>query len=274
MINLKIKGGLGNQLFQYVAARNLAALNNTDLNIDYSYYSNSGLDTPRQYLLDLFNIKPVSHIKSGILYNILDFYNKVLRKLSLNKKLYLNKYYFEKGVEFDNKFFDLKDNVWLTGFFQSAKYFPDNIREELTLKDSTGIKNIIAPGESVFIHVRRGDYLNNKVYEFCSLDYYNQAVDLIREKVADPKFYVFSDDIDWVKNNLNIGDAIYLSNSDYEDLYLMSQCRHAIIANSSFSWWGAWLIDNPNKIVIAPNNWFTDKTISTKDLIPDNWIRI
>jgi len=271
MINLKIKGGLGNQLFQYAAARNLATLNNTDLNIDYSYYNHSGADTPRQYLLDLFNIKPVKHIKSNSLYQVFDLINKILRKLSLNKNLYFDKYYFEKGVEFDDAFLSLKDDVWLTGFFQSAKYFSESIREEFKFN---GPNNIIEAGESVFIHVRRGDYLNNSTYESCSLDYYNQAINLIKEKIVNPKFYIFSDDMEWVKNNLNIPEATYLSYSDHEDLYLMSQCRHAIIANSSFSWWGAWLINNPGKIVVTPSKWFRNKTINTKDLIPDSWIRI
>jgi Glycosyl transferase family 11 len=271
MINLKIKGGLGNQLFEYAAARNLATLNNTDLNIDYSYYNHSGSDTPRQYLLDIFNIKPVKHVKSGYWYSVIDLCNKILRKLSLNRGVYFSKYYFEQGVEFDDKFFSLKDGVWLTGFFQSAKYFSESIREEFKF---SGPDNIIETGESVFIHVRRGDYVNNSTYESCSLDYYNQAVGLIKEKVVSPKFYIFSDDIAWIKDNLNITNAIYLSNSDREDLYLMSQCRHAIIANSSFSWWGAWLINNPDKIVIAPSKWFRDKKINTKDLTPDKWIRI
>lgn len=136
---------------------------------------------------------------------------------------------------------------------------------------------------AVSLHVRRGDYVSNltinQFHGTCSLEYYNQAIAQIAKKVETPHFFVFSDDPEWVKSNLKIDYSITIvdhNNADknYEDIRLMSLCKHHIIANSSFSWWGAWLCRNPNKIVIAPLKWFNDKSINTTDLIPDGWIKI
>ena len=136
---------------------------------------------------------------------------------------------------------------------------------------------------SVSIHVRRGDYLTNPVtfqtHGLCDIDYYKKAIDEILDLVDKPHFFIFSDDQSWAKSNIIFGaptDYVMHNNSlkNYEDLRLMSYCRHHIIANSSFSWWGAWLGNNPEKIVIAPKKWFNDPKIDTTDLIPDTWLRL
>ncbi len=284
MINLKIKGGLGNQLFQYAVARSLALKNNVNINIDYSYYNQAGPDTPRQYLLDLFKVKVADNHSANSVYEKIHLLHKVLRKLGVKTRLYAKKYYFENGVGFDPRVLELKDHIWLTGFFQSYKYFSDIadiLREELKLRATFPVNSNITETESVFIHIRRGDYVSDNAaslfFGLCSLDYYEGAIKLMKEKLTNPKFFIFSDDISWVKNNLKLDEAVYVSDGklqDFEELSLMSHCHHAIMANSSFSWWGAWLIDNKDKIVIAPKQWFTNKKISTKDLIPENWIRI
>lgn len=284
MINLKIKGGLGNQLFQYAAARSLAIKNNVGINIDYSYYAHSGPDTPRQYLLDLFKVKVADNHSANAVYEKINLLHRVLRKLGIKTRLYLKKYYFENGVGFDSKVLKFKDHIWLTGFFQSYKYFEDIsdvIREEFKLRAEFRASSDITESESVFVHVRRGDYVSNnaasRFFGLCSLDYYERAVGIMKEKLTSPKFFVFSDDIAWARNNLKIDGAVYVSDGrlqDFEELSLMSQCHHAITANSSFSWWGAWLISNPDKIVITPKQWFADRKASASDLILDNWLKI
>ena len=136
---------------------------------------------------------------------------------------------------------------------------------------------------SVSVHVRRGDYVNdpktNAYHGTCSLDYYKKAVEIIRNKVKDPVFFIFSDDAEWVKKNFNIDEQQVLVSepeklSLTEELKLMASCRHSVVANSSFSWWGAWLNNNNEKMVIAPQKWFADPLIDTSDLIPSAWIRI
>ncbi len=284
MINLKIKGGLGNQLFQYAAARSLAIKNNVGINIDYGYYAHSGPDTPRQYLLDLFKVKVADNHSANSVYDKIHLLHRVLRKLGFKTRRYLKKYYFENGVGFDAQVLRFKDHIWLTGFFQSYKYFEgieNIIREEFKLRAEFPVNNNITDAESVFVHVRRGDYVSNnaasRFFGLCSLDYYERAISIMKEKLVSPKFFIFSDDIAWTRNNLKIEGAVYVSDGvlqDFEELSIMSQCHHAITANSSFSWWGAWLINNPNKIVITPKQWFADKKASANDLIPDNWLRI
>ncbi|HET6995265.1 MAG TPA: alpha-1,2-fucosyltransferase, partial [Chitinophagaceae bacterium] len=134
---------------------------------------------------------------------------------------------------------------------------------------------------AVSIHVRRGDYVNDKetnaVHGVCSIDYYREAINRLSGEISEPRFYIFSDDMDWARANLPISPhlAVYVDNNQmasHEDLRLMSSCKHHIIANSSFSWWGAWLSDYAGKKVIAPRNWF--RTLENKDIIPNGWITL
>lgn len=143
------------------------------------------------------------------------------------------------------------------------------------------ISDEIRKTNSVSLHIRRGDYITskitNKFHGTCCLGYYKKAMKLINKKVKNPKYFVFSDDIYWVKKNLEIKNAFYVDDNvgdkSYIDMQLMSMCKHNIIANSSFSWWAAWLNNNPNKIVIAPKKWFNDPGMDTTDLISEEWIR-
>jgi len=180
--------------------------------------------------------------------------------------------------------------IYLSGYWQSEKYFDDVsgiIREEFQLKNEPAGLNLelvraMRGSQAVSLHVRRGDYVSNPIaasyHGVCSLEYYRTAIKLIEEKVANPKFYVFSDDIPWCKENLRFPQpATYVDhNSDepFEDLRLMSFCKHFIIANSSFSWWGAWLSRNQEKIVLAPKKWFLTREKDDRDQVPANWIRI
>ncbi|OGM91147.1 hypothetical protein A2999_01225 [Candidatus Wolfebacteria bacterium RIFCSPLOWO2_01_FULL_38_11] len=287
MIITKLTGGIGNQMFQYAMARAVAEQNKVDLGIDISWFDRYKNNlTPREYALDDFNISG-KLLKTGIFY-------RILSKLSFleNIRPPQRKYYIkEKQIfHFDPEVFKISGNVYLDGYWQNEKYFKDIeeiIRKEFTLKNPfnkiiSGIAEKISETNSVSLHIRRGDYVKDKItnqlHGVCSLDYYLNAINRILEKVSKPSFFIFSDDIEWAKNNLKLNySTFFISDNlikDSEELVLMSKCKHNIIANSSFSWWGAWLNQNPQKIVIAPKQWFKDSSIKTDDLIPDSWQRI
>jgi hypothetical protein len=213
------------------------------------------------------------------------------------KKLFeIFKPYYKKssikynGYDFDPHILELSNNIHLDGYWQSEKYFIDianTIRHDFTLKKemtakSRELSEKIKNTNSVSIHIRRGDYLSSKfssIYPVLTMDYYRQALDAIKNKIKDPYIFIFTDDIHWVKDNLYItGPKEFVSGQEEinvnEELILMSQCRHNIIANSSFSWWGAWLNSNTDKIVIAPQNWLSVKNYNINDLVPEKWIKI
>lgn len=285
MIITKLNGGIGNQLFQYAAGKNLAIKNNTILKLDLSDYDK--IDPRyRHYDLNSFNIEEKIATEEDM---------EKIQKKGISKFLEIFLPYFKRtlikyhGYDFDPDFFKIKDNVILDGYWQSEKYFIDSadaIRKEFTLKNEPGTRakemaEKIVNAESVSLHIRRGDYLSGKfssIYPVLATDYYLQAINLIAEKTDNPVFFIFSDDIEWVKNNLKISyPGEYVSDNnikDYEEIILMSKCRHNIIANSSFSWWGAWLNSNPEKIVIAPEKWFNIKLFNEKDLLPSAWYTI
>ena len=181
-------------------------------------------------------------------------------------------------------------NAYLMGYWQSEKYFQfieAIIRADFVFKQAMSnsnqlIANQIEQSNAVSLHVRRGDYANNPLtaatHGLCSMDYYMQAIQHIGECVYEPNFFIFSDDIVWVKENLKINFPCFYVDGNYgeesyNDMRLMSLCKHHIIANSSFSWWGAWLNQYAGKIVIAPNKWFAHDT-DVKDLLPESWVKL
>ena len=162
------------------------------------------------------------------------------------------------------------------------------MREEFSFKQPATGRNLEAAAEigacnAVSLHVRRGDYAADPVvmamHGVCSLDYYARAVEYVLERVSKPVFFLFSDDPDWVRDHLKVRGSMRVvdqngPDSGSEDLRLMVQCKHHIIANSTFSWWGAWLNANPDKLVIAPKRWFADGSLNTSDLLPTNWVKM
>lgn len=290
MIITKLSGGLGNQMFQYAVGRAVAERNKTNLKIDLSGYEHQVGITPRQYELFLFNIQEdFSTSQENKKIKGLEFNSLVKRVLNkLHIKLGGSNYVVEKHHNFDPAILKLEDNVYLEGYWQTEKYFSDIadiIRSEFTLKDrynnlNSEILNKIDSYNSVSMHIRRGDYVSNQetseYHGICSLEYYQKAISLIAKKSPNPVVFIFSDDLKWCEENLKIDWPIVFveGNKGYEDLIMMSRCKHNIIANSSFSWWGAWLNNNPNKIVIAPGQWFADKSINTIDVVPEYWIKI
>jgi hypothetical protein len=286
MIIVRLYGGLGNQLFQYAVGRHLAYKHNTLLKLNVNTFKKYKL---RSYSLGAFNICE----------NYLSFCDKITL-LSMRARHKLNKYIendaynkvmVERSFRFDKNILLAPDNVYLIGWFQSEKYFKDIeyiIKKEISVKYAQEGRNqelaeLIKEQESVSIHIRRGDYVTNpstyRIHGLCGLDYYLKCISYLEERLRSPYFYIFSDDIQWAKKNLKISSPmVFVDNNDasknYEDLRLMSQCHHNIIANSSFSWWSAWLNNNPKKIVMAPKRWFATRQKDTRDLIPEGWICI
>ena len=279
MATVKIVGGLGNQMFQYAYAKTLQQ-KGYDINIEVSAYKRYKLHGG--YQLDKYNISLPAVNKQYYLV-------KVLNKLGFGVSGIIK----EESFLFDKKLFNISDNHFIEGYFQSEKYFL-HIRDEL-IKDfiikgdmsqyTKYIESLILSEEiTVSLHVRRGDYISdissNAIHGTCDLEYYRKSIELVNDKFKDIKYFIFSDDIDWVEVNLKIDNAVYINSIDkripHEDIYLMSLCNHNIIANSSFSWWGAWLNSNSKKLVIAPQKWFRDKKmdIQSKDIVPTSWIKV
>ena len=284
MIIIRIQGGLGNQLFQYAAGRCLAEKLYTECKLDLSSLHKNQL---RQSDLNYFSFEPLIATKKEIKQFV--FFPSLYRHSpALFSKLGKN-IYREPHYHFDENFYRIKNPVYLDGYWQSEKYFKPLevlLRKELTIKHElvshlAGSTKEWSSKETIAVHIRRGDYTQQKIQDYhgtLSAGYYNNAIDALAAKFNNPFFCFFSDDIKWVKENINIQyPHEFISGytkSAIEDFYLMSQCKHNIIANSSFSWWAAWLNNHPGKMVIAPRQWFNNANLDTKDLTPENWLCI
>jgi hypothetical protein len=286
MIIVKLQGGLGNQMFQYAAGKTLSAKYYVPLFLDHSFLERNrqsdGHFIARKYELNVFNIS-----SNRLSNDVVDQYFES----GSDKKIYL---YKEQPVSYDRGFKKIKPTVYLDGYWQSHRYFKDITeiikldfsfkKNELINKYSILINEILR-GNSVSIHVRRGDYIPSagtiKLYNMCTVEYYKKAVSILLKHYADAHFFVFSDDIKWAEENLKYDSTpihfIHKSNdADWLDMYLMSLCKHNIIANSTFSWWAAWLNANSNKIVVAPEKWFNVERagFNLNNLCPKDWIKI
>jgi len=293
MIIIRLIGGLGNQLFQYAFARSLAISNNYDFKIDISEFEHYKL---HNYSLNHFNIIENIATESDIEKYNFKIYKWVNRIHLLDNIIPLNKrsiVYERKPFEYDEKLLNVSNDTYIIGYFQNEKYFK-NIRNVLIndfkiKNDIYGENGMIADkikrSNSVSIHIRRGDYINNEntnnIHGTCNLNYYKKSMDMINKKISNPTYFVFSDDIKWAKSNIvTAKDLFFIDNNNastnYEDLRLMSLCKINIIANSTFSWWSAWLNNNPNKLVIAPKRWFKDpqKNKMSLNIVPKSWYRI
>ena len=287
----RLNGGLGNQMFQYAAGRALADRLGVPLKMDLSEF---GTYLLRRFELDKFNIGAgiaTPEETANFVINPSRFQRNYGR-LAISLGFGFNKIAFkERKFGYDATFEGIQHPMYLNGYWQSEKYFKsakDKLRGELSLVDKPGeasqkILEGILQCPAVSLHIRRGDYITNPsaalVHGVCSLDYYYSAIGHITAHVDNPHFFVFSDDPQWAKDNLKISYPVQFVEANgpdrgAEDIWLMKSCNHHIIANSSFSWWAAWLNDRQDKIVIAPRIWFLDKKINTKDLIPEQWHKI
>ena len=240
-------GRLGNQMFQYAALKGIALKHGYSYSIPYSLFVNPWTD---------HQLNTCFKLNKNIVYG------------TTNGKT-IN----ESSFSFDEHLFNnCPDNIDISGYFQTEKYF-SHIKNEI-IKDFTFRINFDKPfNKYIALHVRRGDYVNQPNYHpVCSIEYYMNALSIIQDDIP---IVIFSDDINWCKENIKAD--LYMENTtNIQDLYLMTQATHNIIANSSFSWWGAWLNQNPDKIVVAPETWFGPaySHYIMKDLIPNDWIKI
>ncbi len=291
MIIIKLLGGLGNQMFQYAVAKVIADKHKTDLKFDLRGLF-AGEDLRTNYELDVFDIPQ----KQAVHKEYFPYYRKTLFKSKVLWEL-IKRY---KGIvmykELDftynpNLVLKSTSNMLLRGLFQSEKYFINNrniILKEFEFKQSLKNENFTISEEfktcnSVAVHIRRGEFesdkkINNMIGTI-SLNYYKEAINYIKQNVKNPVFYIFSDSPNWVKENFDIlKNAVHIDwnigKLSYIDMQLMSLCKHNIIANSTFSWWAAWLNKHQNKIVIAPAKWFSGLDYNTQDLIPNTWIKL
>jgi len=292
MIIVKLMGGMGNQMFQYAAGRKLAERHRTVLKLDLGFLLDR---TPkenfvyRDYDLDVFNINAefaqpyeISLFRSSMANSL----PRLLRKFVHNKK-HIKEH---RDHHFNRKALNAPDNVYLDGYWQSEKYFADIehiIRKEFEFElDSKcdAMAEKLRSVNAICVNVRRGDFVNNPIashfHGVCTLDYYHQCEKIIADKVSNPHYFIFSDDIEWCMENLTFKHEFTFVTHDFAGkkyehyLHLMTMCNHYVIPNSSFAWWAAWLNPNKDKIVIAPKKWFHDKLINTKDLVPESWIRV
>ena len=285
-IILKLNGGLGNQMFQWALARMIEETTDMSVYLDMSYFTHG---YARPFELDIFKLEPKL---------VEDFWTKLKLNIiwRLRSRLKWEEFlgltlYSEAKFNFDQNIHRIKANTFIEGFFQSERYFKcveKQLREDFVFAkapdaENSRLKADICSENSISLHIRRGDYVQKKryqnVYATCSLDYYKRGVEYIAQNHPNPTLFIFSDDIEWVKENLKLPyQSVYVSHNtgekSFEDMRLMSSCKHNVIANSSFSWWGAWLNANPEKVVIAPKKWFNDEKIVQTDVIPENWVRL
>lgn len=283
-----ITSGLGNQMFQYAAARRLAHVNGAELLL---YIGKQRPGTHRVYGLHRFQTggRVATAAEAGGLKRPGRMRRRLAKLLPFLTPA--DPEVMREGTaEFNPAILELRRNVKLSGYWQCERYFADIagiVRQEFTLREPLDAQNSaalarIASGPSAFLHVRRGDYVNNtdynKTFGTCSEDYYNEATRLLRERAGPGlRFYVFSNDPAWVRENKIGGEGAEVIDWNGErperDLALMRACQHAVIANSSFSWWGAWLGDGRERIVIAPRVWFRGRS-DYGDIVPERWLKL
>lgn len=285
MIIIGISGGLGNQMFQFALYKKFKQLEK-DVKIDLSFY-NTKQELRKFELENIFEIDYAlasRHECKKLGVNSYNISDKIYEKIFKTKDFF---YLEDIDKGFQPEIFSLED-AYLSGYWQNEKYFIDIRKEIINTYHFPPIENHyvktlqnnIENSESVAVHIRRGDYLdeqNYKVYgNICTIDYYKKAIKYMEERCDSPEFFIFSNDQQWVKERFSQDNITVVEDvkdkMDYEDMYLMSRCKHNIIANSSFSWWSAWLNQNNAKIVISPAKWFNNHKVT--EPICSDWIKV
>lgn len=286
---VRLVGGLGNQMFQYAAARAVALSNQVPLSLDTSWFINAD---DRRYALAPFHIDAVL-VPSTLHSKPSGRWVKLLSRLGVRLGMGNSGLprYVEKRFTFDPAVAALQAPIYLDGYFQSEKYFERvrrQIASEFTLRSEPSPQTRdmllwINEVDSICVHIRRGDYVSNSAthayHGICSLDYYRAGLEIVCQGLDRPHCFVFSDDPEWVRENFQANLPftsvdIHGAQEAHEDLRLMAACRRFVIANSSLSWWGAWLGSRNGKIVVAPKRWFQSGNNDTRDLIPAGWLRV
>jgi hypothetical protein len=288
MVIARLTGGLGNQMFQYAAGRALADRLGAELLLDTRALQHTLAFQPytrRNYALGQFKLRARVATPAE-----LEDWPKWVMDIGMRLPFslpFLRRWHFEPAITYDQRVQSLQDPVCLVGYWQSERYFSDSadrIRADFTLeKPLTGTNADILErarsGNSVGLHVRRGDFANlpaaAKAHGLCSIDYYRRAISLVRERQTGCHFLVFSDDPEWARSELPLdSSAVFVvgnAESPEQDLALMRACKHHIIANSSFSWWAAWLGYHAQQTVIAPTPWYASPKLDARDLVVSRW---
>lgn len=291
-----LAGGLGNQMFTYAAAYRLSKVNEAELVIDDSSGFENDHTYKRKYELDLFNI----NARKANFFEKLRPFNRFTRRFIRKVNSYLpfdNRFYItQETIHFDRRLLELrfKKTLFLEGLWQSESYFTDaadEIRGLFTFRNTanfgpTDLLQIIEKTQSVAIHFRffeSDTSVNGSSYNVDN-DYYWRAINMVLSKLPDAHFFLFSDRADLFEKKFDtknlkitiVSTADTSNTTAHNDFYLMSRCKHFILANSTFGWWAAWLVDTKAKMVIVPNV-YSDTGISGwgfKGLIPDQWLKI
>lgn len=301
MVIVKIQDGLGNQMFQYAASYSFAKKRKDTLLLDLSFFKyqpkkDSQNHTIRKFMLDVFSgVKNEKRTSS-----FFPFPQKPYSNLNIVNNLFLKFksviYYNEQNNISLKTFTNINKDIYIEGYFQSEDFFVDckkDIKKIFTFDfniNDNKIKAILNKistyknYETVSLHIRLGDYRHRenikKIHGLLGYEYYKNAIDIIKSKINNPIFFVFSDEPEYIRENGVFGieeNFIFLHSfdlPDYVDMFLMTKCKHNIVANSSFSWWGAWLNDNENKIVIAPKQWYASDKKNKNNIVPKDWIKV
>lgn len=287
----RIEGGLGNQLFQYAAARSLADRLGSELVLDLRGLDQNG---DRPFQLDLYRIR-ASVATPELLESLPDWRSSRLGRFKANLSqlapfVFSFPVFWPDSFAFDARFERISRPAYLIGYWQTEKYFAWNrtrllqdIQLAVPLSTDVPLLDLICNTHSVALHIRRGDYVHNaaaaQFHGLCDMDYYHAAIAALKARFPEIRVFVFSDEPSWARANLRLDVPTYYAdgnpvNMGYVDMELMSLCRHHVIANSSFSWWGAWRCKSPGQTVYAPSRWFADSSTDTTDVVPSHWIKI
>jgi hypothetical protein len=288
MVIVRILGGLGNQMFQYAAGRSLALRLGESLRLDLSGFQDYALHGGYQ-LHNVFGVQTESaslaDVESMLGWRSRDLALRWLQKRSM-AWLRGNRLVAEPSFHYWQGWTRISTGCYLSGYWQSPRYFLDyeaQLRDDFSFREaktplSRAIARAIERTEAVAVHVRRGDYVQNpaanRVHGVCTNTYYAAAQKYVASRLSAPRYFVFSDDMAWVRGqSLFPRETVYVDLGPGQiDIQLMARCRHQIIANSTYSWWAAWLNPNPCKIVIAPRRWFSNG-LDAADLVPASWVR-
>ena len=291
MITVRLKGGMGNQMFQYAFGYRMAKFLDTDLKLDLSILlDRSKKDiVPRNYDLSIFKLEPQFNLSPKLLKVLYrpksSKVAKFVKKLSQNGKTYFKEKHFHVHQELLNT--PINDAVY-DGWWQSEQYFhseSEAIRQLFSFKSeilekAKPMAEQIQSTNAICLNVRRTDFVKNQTLNTTGLSYFKKAAHYLAERIEDPHFFVFSDDISWCQKNIVLPFPTTIVTHDLKGekfsnyLQLMKSCKHYIIPNSSFAWWAVWLNGDANKIVVAPKNWFNNPDVDTSDLVPSSWIRL
>lgn len=292
MIVIRLRGGLGNQLFQYALGRRIAKQLNTEMKLDLTSllktHKNKDI-TDRDYQLGIFNVQESYLIQPNLLRALDKLGLNIVSQMIKGIKLLGYKSYKEKQFTVEEWLLRNPTNKTMySGYWQSESYFKDaeeELRQDFQFKGALShqakqIFDKIEAVNAVCVHIRRGDYVGNSMFNNSDLEYFYKSADYIGKRVESPHFFIFSDDPEWCKTNVKfeydstVVDYETENEKFKEDLQLMSSCTNFIMSASSFSWWAVWLSNQKDNIVIAPKPWFLNSDKDTKDLVSKDWIRI